>query len=803
MRKITALLMLVCLLSPVFAQDQKITSLTPTTSAAAADVLYIVINPGSSPASRKITTDDLFTSRTGNKSVLAYASLAAAVSAIGSSVATIEIPATTAVSADLVIPANVTLIFTGTGNVSVSVTKTLTVNGPLQAPLRQVFSGSGSVILNAPGQPVVCQWFGGNGDGKIVTDASVSGSTITSASASFTSAITGMKFDLAGAGAAAQLSAVIVSVTNTTHAVVNVAASYSGSSKTVSLDSATIASGSMTAGGTTITVGSAFFVVGRDEGKIIRIADVGARNITGTLTYSSSTTATMSVSASVGVSGRRLVCGSNNQAAIARTVAALPNGGHIYFPAGNYVVGSSTTITSNLLVTGAGQNASVIYGLGPKMLDSSTDYDIFRVGNNTSNVGFRELGLSGSNWTAQTTTFGSVDSSGVYVDTSGISNISADRCRFDSFWGIGFHAPGSSGTAIMSSSVVKDISITNCTAAYNSYDGLNANPWSGLIVKNCYLHHNGTAGLEASTGLADISGNICYYNFQGGLSIGGYGSTQTSDSVSVAANDCQFNGAYGITLASNQASTSVVGNTCRANGYAGIGAIAGGDGVDKNSIIASNVCSSNGSFGMLLGHAYTLVQGNKCYDAGITGYSQGVAISVGGSNCMLNANDLSGTGGSDVLIAGANTWFGEDNVYDPSKFQASGSGSLSSPTYRGYVNQLPNTTATGFVDIALPTDTVVSGTITYQAYQTGGAQQIRSGIARFSASNNAGTYATEIVIVNEGVSVSSGTLTLSLTVVSGSNKITLKATGNSSVFGGGVHFRYTIHNESTQAITPL
>ena len=144
----------------------KLQNLTPTTTTNSSDVLYVVINPTTTPADRKITVDNLFLSRTGNKNLTAYASLSAAITAIGSTQAVIEIPATTTVSATLTSPANITLSFTGAGMVSVSSGQTLTINGPLQAPLRQIFTGSGSVKFGSRINEGFPEHFGAAGNGS-------------------------------------------------------------------------------------------------------------------------------------------------------------------------------------------------------------------------------------------------------------------------------------------------------------------------------------------------------------------------------------------------------------------------------------------------------------------------------------------------------------------------------------------------------------------------------------------------------------------------------------------------------------
>lgn len=164
LRCLLSVCLLVCSIS-VYSQT-KVQDLTNTTTPASTDILYVVINPSSTPADRKLTIDNLFKSRNGNQSVTAYASLAAAVSAIGSTQATIEIPATTTVSSTLTSPANIALSFTGTGIVSVSSGQTLTVNGSISAPVRQIFTGSGTVRFGQNISAAFPQWFGAKSDGS-------------------------------------------------------------------------------------------------------------------------------------------------------------------------------------------------------------------------------------------------------------------------------------------------------------------------------------------------------------------------------------------------------------------------------------------------------------------------------------------------------------------------------------------------------------------------------------------------------------------------------------------------------------
>ena len=96
-----------------------------------------------------------------------FLTLAAAVS--GFTDGTIFLPpGTHNVTADLTIPAGVTLVFAGNAQVSVSSTFTLTISGPMEAPLDQIFSGVGSVVFDPVKGIVYPEWWGALKDG---TDA--------------------------------------------------------------------------------------------------------------------------------------------------------------------------------------------------------------------------------------------------------------------------------------------------------------------------------------------------------------------------------------------------------------------------------------------------------------------------------------------------------------------------------------------------------------------------------------------------------------------------------------------------------
>jgi hypothetical protein len=97
-----------------------------------------------------------------------HATLSEALTTIGSVNATLVIPAGTAnISSNTTIPANVHLMVLRGGQFNIANGVTLTINGPFEAGLHQVFTwtGTGKAAFG-PGavEKVFCEWWGGKGD---------------------------------------------------------------------------------------------------------------------------------------------------------------------------------------------------------------------------------------------------------------------------------------------------------------------------------------------------------------------------------------------------------------------------------------------------------------------------------------------------------------------------------------------------------------------------------------------------------------------------------------------------------------
>lgn len=100
--------------------------------------------------------------------VMDEADLRAKLAAMGASNATLVIATTIPIAEDLTIPSNVALSFKKTGQLQPASGKTLTVNGPVDAGLWQIFGGGGTVTGTPQIPYVYPEWFGAVGDG--ITD---------------------------------------------------------------------------------------------------------------------------------------------------------------------------------------------------------------------------------------------------------------------------------------------------------------------------------------------------------------------------------------------------------------------------------------------------------------------------------------------------------------------------------------------------------------------------------------------------------------------------------------------------------
>jgi hypothetical protein len=122
----------------------------------------------------------------------------------------------------------------------------------------------------------------------------------------------------------------------------------------------------------------------------------------------------------------------------------------------------------------------------------------------------------------------------------------------------------------------------------------------------------------------------------------------------------------------------------------------------------------------------------------------------------------------------------------------------------GTTKTLTNTTAIGIADIALASNSRVSGRLIYTIEADNGTDfQVRTGDVFFNAVNKAGAITTGVGTVNEVVSVSTGTLTVAVTNVAGASKITLTVAATTSLTPTTLQVKWRIDTSDMLTITAL
>lgn len=523
--------------------------------------------------------------------------------------------------------------------------------------------------------------FGAKGDVRVseLASMSASSSTLTCSDAAFSAADIGKHVDVNGAGAQTTLSANVVSRTNATTIVISTAASFTLTNQTLTIRGATYADCATTAGSTTVTSATAVFTAA-DVGHPVTITLAGRWNRAGTIVaVTNSTTATLSFTATGAVSGKRVIWGTDDSAAINLAYAVADV---VYFPAAKYAAatfaasGSSgfdirvmlKVASANKTFLGDANQPSAIYSIGPLGSDASTYGTIAQIMAGASHTRWRYLSFKGTNALGQAPTTGVGASDGVFIDTVGLIDDTAfEYCSFDNFWLIGMHNPGISGDVCSSTNCISNITVDHCEASYNGFDGFNPSNTRGLRLTNSNATYNGTGGFEYAGTNTFVQGNYAAYNRSVGISAGGLGSSATEIKNNVLSdNIVEFN-FTGISGA-NLPITVVTDNIASRNYYSGIDlhtAFSSTDvkhGIIKNNIALSNGCRGATGFGMALQDLVNWdVEGNYIKDASFTGYSQGVGINMVNVTALrILRNNVVGHAVHDYISSGSTlTYYNE------------------------------------------------------------------------------------------------------------------------------------------------
>jgi hypothetical protein len=434
-----------------------------------------------------------------------------------------------------------------------------------------------------------------------------------------------------------------------------------------------------------------------------------------------------------------------------------------------------------------------ISGFGPLVLESDGVNSEYRLWGYL-NSGWRNLTGSaggGSAWSALTNpsgnlalTMGANTSTFTYNTTTGTNNLFALTTGTDDTgtnYLFSLATPGSSNAkkafgVTSRGSLAFEITATGAPSSPGAGAG-GERYGSGSVAAGASGHAFGNGASAAGTSSNAFGGSATVSTGTGGIAIGnlsqsgnlsialGYQANASGGdrriaigrNAAVSHNDSLTIGADGITLAANQA---VIGSAT--SPY-------------------TNVYFGNGP-------ASTTPQGATLQSTpGFSNNTNGTKLSLAGGAATGNA--VPGSIALQTSVVG------------------SSGGTTQTLIDRYYVNGARKTltdASTNLFEVALPTLKGCMGEISYEIFATDGTDvQVRRGVVQYSAVNKAGAYTSEITVVNEGVSASSGTLTATFAVTGGTNKVTISVTPSGSLTETTYYILYTLTNNSEQAITIL
>ena len=165
-----------------------------------------------------------------------------------------------------------------------------------------------------------------------------------------------------------------------------------------------------------------------------------------------------------------------------------------------------------------------------------------------------------------------------------------------------------------------------------------------------------------------------------------------------------------------------------------------------------------------------------------------VAAASGITVFVDNANGINIQAPESVINIGANGFGNETNlqVDDSTQLITSSSGGVNKNILVGKTKLLPDNTVTSVFEVALPAGGMTGGFFTATIIATDGTElQAHSDHITYAAVNKAGVYTTQITNSNtdDAIANSSGTLTITWSIVTGTNKITISVNANSSLAG--------------------
>jgi hypothetical protein len=195
-------------------------------------------------------------------------------------------------------------------------------------------------------------------------------------------------------------------------------------------------------------------------------------------------------------------------------------GGTLVVSKGIYPVTDNIDVPGNTIVRGKGMDATVI-----KLADSAPRWERSGLLRSrfTKNIAFYDLTLDGNKGKQRSGEKNWYGRYGIYTEAS--SNVVMERVRIKDFQGYGFDPhgwkKGPNGPVYG-----KNITIKNCVADNNDWDGFTLDQSYGYHVERCVSRNNGRHGYNLCTGsknaklINNIAVNNGWYYYKGGRGCG-------------------------------------------------------------------------------------------------------------------------------------------------------------------------------------------------------------------------------------------------------------------------------------------
>lgn len=326
----------------------------------------------------------------------------------------------------------------------------------------------------------------------------------------------------------------------------------------------------------------------------------------------------------LGISGQKFIISPSGDTTGAKDTSninnALITGAEIHLLAGTYYINTAISLTSNAILTGAGQATQILCGsgftaAGPMIQLASTA---------AVNTTIRGFGLNGNSNTHVT--------DGVHLDNG---------------------APGTGGH------LVENITVTGVGS-----DGYFLGTIRDSKIRNCYaslnIHGNGFTVGGSDT---QISGCTAGQNFGHGFNILGSNHTVIGNKAFQNGwNGSAYTGTTACGIYNSSQFTSIVGNSCQQNALHGIELDGTVDSLSFNCTVTGNECDTNSIATLNTGNGIHVNQAQFCTitgnhgsnNAGITGSQLwGIFFTGTCTGTVASPNIVSGSSG---LFNGSTGW---------------------------------------------------------------------------------------------------------------------------------------------------